>query len=352
MDSAFQRVMERRKARLLGNYRVAGKRGVEVGPLSRPVVRRDEAEVYYVDHCSTEELKAKYSGDHAHIEGIEDVDFVWRDQPLVDLIGDKAPLDFIIAAHVIEHVPDLRGWLGEMHDALKVGGRLLLIVPDKRFTFDFYRRLSSFEEVTQAWQEKRRRPGLRIVMDHFANVVTANTWALWDDYRTAEGQQYHHGPEFLEMAMRQHAEGQYVDVHAWVFTPWHFMHLMSRMVREMGLKFDLKFFMTTQDHDLEFYVQLERVKIPSTDWAAEAEKAEREALWPPGSAHIQRSEAQMVLEDQNAALRNDLLAMQSKFETFQAECQAISAQLQAERSLTMADRAKLGLRARLGRLAK
>jgi hypothetical protein len=102
----------------LNDMSLAGLRGVEVGRLSRPVVRRHEAEVYYVDHCSAEELGKKYVGDHAFIDGIEEVDFIWANQPLVELIGAKAPLDFIVAAHVIEHVPDLCGWLKEMSDAL------------------------------------------------------------------------------------------------------------------------------------------------------------------------------------------------------------------------------------------
>jgi predicted SAM-dependent methyltransferase len=278
--AAYEAVMQRRRERLFDGMSLAGLRGVEVGPLSRPVVRRHEAEVYYVDHCSTEDLRKKYAGDHAHIEGIQEVDFIWAQQPLVELIGDKAPLDFIVAAHVIEHVPDLCGWLREMSDALKVGGRLLLIIPDKRFTFDIYRRLSSFEEITQAWEERRRRPGLRIVLDHFANVVQADTSKLWENYSLADHLPYHHGADLLALAAGEHSQGKYIDVHCWVFTPWHFMHLMGRMVRELGVDFDLRYFLTTQGYDLEFYVQLEKTTTLTTDWAREAEKARRNALWP------------------------------------------------------------------------
>jgi SAM-dependent methyltransferase len=278
----YQEVLLRKRARLLNGMDVSGLRGAEIGPLSRPVIKRDESEIYYIDHCSTDELIAKYTGDHAHIEGIADVDFVWGEQSLVQLLGDKAPLDYIIASHVIEHVPDLCGWLKEISDALKAGGRLLLIIPDKRFTFDIFRRLSSFEEVIAAWIEHRRRPGLRLIMDHFANVVTADTWKLWENYGEADHLHYHHGPEFLELAQNHFAQGRYVDVHCWVFTPWHFMRLMGRMVKEMKLPFDLRFFMTTQEHDLEFYVQLEKVNLPSTDWETHAEEALSGAIWPKG----------------------------------------------------------------------
>jgi predicted SAM-dependent methyltransferase len=65
---------------------------------------------------------------------------------LPDLIGDAtefpiAPgkLDFIIASHVLEHLPFPLAALRSWYDALAPGGRLLLKVPDKRYTFDRHR---------------------------------------------------------------------------------------------------------------------------------------------------------------------------------------------------------------------
>jgi SAM-dependent methyltransferase len=255
-------------------------RGVEFGPLSRPLALKSETEVYYVDHCSTEELKAKYAGDyHAHVDKIVDVDFVSSGEALSELVGDRAPLDYVVASHVIEHVPDLAGWLMDMHASLNDGGLLYLVIPDKRFTFDLHRRPASFEEVEAAYREKRKRPGLRLVLDHFANVVDADTWALWDDYSKARSARYAHGPEFLNVAYEHHAEGRYIDIHCWVFTPWSFMDLMGEISEQLGLGFTLASFMTTQSHDLEFYVTL-RKSADKTDWRAEADAAWKTALWP------------------------------------------------------------------------
>jgi SAM-dependent methyltransferase len=260
-------------------------RGAEIGPLSRPIVKRSESEIYYVDHCSTEELKAKYSLDpNAHPDKIEDVDFVWKDLPLAAMLGDQAPLDYIIASHVIEHVPDLVGWLKEMSEALKAGGRLLLIVPDKRFTFDIYRRLSSMEEIANAHAEHRRRPGLRCLMDHFGGVVQVDTWSLWENFASADDLRYIHGPEYLELAQRHFFEGRYVDAHCWVFTPWSFLECIGHLVAKFGLDFELGRFLTTQDHDLEFYVQLIKRPNPQTDWSAVSHDAYETALWPTGVA--------------------------------------------------------------------
>jgi hypothetical protein len=54
---------------------------------------------------------------------------------------------------------------------------------------------------------------------------------------------------------------------------------MDRMSVEMGLRFRLSNFVTTQFHDLEFYVALEKGEA-STNWKHEAEKAREGALWP------------------------------------------------------------------------
>lgn len=278
----YEEMVERKRERLFGSRNGPGRylRGVEFGPLSRPLALKKDTEVYYIDHCSTEELKAIYAGNaEADADKIVDVDFVSQGQPLAEIIGNKAPLDYVVASHVIEHVPDLAGWLLDTHASLKEGGTLYLVVPDKRFTFDLHRRTASFEEVQAAHQERRTRPGLRLVLDHFANVVSADTSALWEDYSKIDSVPYAHGPEFLNVAYDHYLAGQYIDIHCWVFTPWSFMDLMGKIEEVFGLGFKLTRFLTTQTHDLEFYVTL-RKGGEKTDWALQTSLARTGALWP------------------------------------------------------------------------
>ena len=278
---ALDELQRRRRDAILQGLDVTGRRGAEIGPLSRPLVAKGESEVYYVDHCSAEQLREKYHGDpNVPPDDIVDVDFIWSDQPAKELLRSVCPLDYVVASHVIEHVPDLVGWLHEMRDTLRDGGSLVLAVPDKRFTFDAYRRTSAMEEIRLAYKERRRRPGLRPIMDHFANVVRADTWALWDDYAKLDEFPFFHDPSFLSLAARHYAEGRYVDVHCWVFTPWSFLDVLGQAVKETGLGFDLESFQTTSSHDLEFYVRLARVARSTTDWAREAVIARAGARWP------------------------------------------------------------------------
>ena len=175
-------------------------RWLEMGPLCCPRVIKGESEVYYIDHCSTEELRTKYPLDpNIDPTKIVEVDFIDDGRPLGSILGDKQPFDNVVASHVIEHVPNLVGWLRRIHDILKPTGILALWIPDKRFTFDLFRRLTPFERVIQQ-SRKPYQPGLRCIMDFFAYGVSIDCWHLWNDYSIAKTAKFIHGPEFLEVA--------------------------------------------------------------------------------------------------------------------------------------------------------
>lgn len=48
---------------MLGGLNLATARGIEIGPLCRPIVSRAESQVLYVDHTDTESLRRKFASD-------------------------------------------------------------------------------------------------------------------------------------------------------------------------------------------------------------------------------------------------------------------------------------------------
>jgi predicted SAM-dependent methyltransferase len=56
-------------------------------------------------------------------------------------------LDFIICNHMLEHCENPLGTLRSHMRKLKVGGVIYLAVPDKRFTFDAKREITSFDHL-------------------------------------------------------------------------------------------------------------------------------------------------------------------------------------------------------------
>ncbi|MBN2146664.1 MAG: methyltransferase [Anaerolineales bacterium] len=232
--------------------------GVEIGPCQSPIApKRDGYQVDVIDHMSREELLAKYKDHHlANLENIEDVDFVCHGESYAELTGRSKYYDWVIAAHVIEHMPDIVGFIRNCDAILKEDGVLSLIIPDKRYCFDHFQPISSISKAIDAYYQgyKVHTPGA--VAEHFLNIVSKGGITSWDALRMGEYEFVH--PLELSQKLMDHVvrTNEYLDVHAWYFTPGSFRLMMHDLhyyglipLREVG------FFPTA---GTEFWVALGR----------------------------------------------------------------------------------------------
>jgi SAM-dependent methyltransferase len=235
--------------------------GVEVGALDRPLVRRADGPVIYVDHTDTAGLRAKYADDANYaVEKIVDVDAVWGERSIADAVGRQ--VDYVVASHVIEHVPDLIGWLAEIHDVLAPGGELRLAVPDRRYTFDYRRQESRLSDILDAWLAGARKPLPRAILDHALNAVTVEAVEAWQG-KVADPTPWYSFDAALAMARDAMENGAYRDVHCWVFTPASFVALMCRLAEAGLVSFSCTNLIPTAPGDLEFFVHLRRCDDPA-----------------------------------------------------------------------------------------
>jgi hypothetical protein len=249
--------------------------GIEIGPLFKPVVLKDEGEVVYVDHLDTESLKAKYADDpNVETSKIVSVDAVWGSRTLLQAVSRR--VDYVIASHVAEHVPDLIGWLSEIQDVLCPGGTLRLTVPDKRFTFDIDRRETELADVLAAYVVKARSPLPRAIIDHVLQCTTVDLHAVWDGRYQPEERTYDVAGA-LNVARDAHENGAYHDVHCWVFTPAGFCRLFERLATEGLVQFRCDAFFDTERYQLDFTVIMSRCDDraeASRSWADAACRAQ------------------------------------------------------------------------------
>src|SRR6185436_9508930 len=104
----------------------------------------DEADVRYVDVLDRDGLVAHYADDGVDTDRIPEIDFPLiqpdgRTLGLAEAAAPGAPYDWVVASHVVEHVPDLIGWLADLAELTADGAALVLVVPDRRYTFDALR---------------------------------------------------------------------------------------------------------------------------------------------------------------------------------------------------------------------
>ncbi len=258
-------------------------RGLEIGALARPAVTRDLGPVEYVDRGTTAELRHAYRNDvHVTLGDLVEVDHAWGDQALADCVGGTGGHDYVVASHVIEHVPDVLGWLVEIAAVLRAGGVLSLVIPDKRYTFDVLRRTSSEAELVDAYVRRLRRPGARQLFDHFFGARDLAAEPI------ASGRVLPSDPSLepdaanlLELCRITEAQGDYVDCHCWVFTPQSFLAALDLGSRLDLLPFEVAAFAGTEPGTDEFHISLRRLADDLTPQARRARFLESRARFAP-----------------------------------------------------------------------
>jgi len=197
---------------------------LELGPYARPQFRRPHFNVYYADICTPDQIRAEaakhgYNPDLApdHIDIIVNPD---RDPSI------QTDLRFrqLFSSHTIEHQPDLIRHLREMANLADSPESIyFLAIPDRRYCFDHYQVDSTIAEVLGAHIEKRRRLLPSTLLQNELFGCHNNEYNHWLN---------DHGPHPMTkltierirecMTNAQRLLTEYVDSHAWKFTPESF----------------------------------------------------------------------------------------------------------------------------------
>jgi hypothetical protein len=280
---------------------------LEIGPLDSPLIQKGEADITYVDRADTETLREKFASHPAvSIEQIVGIDAIWGEQTLRDTVGKDRRFDYVLASHVVEHVPDLVGWLQELTDILRNNGEIRLAVPDKRYTFDHLRRETRLADVLATYVVRARVPQPQQILDFQTEFSELGLEDAWLGRRTA-------GPPTpnvdawagWQWMASEAASGVYHDVHCWVFTP----HSLARLFAQLGqtglLVCECSLFQDTLPGTHEFMVGLRpctnREQLVAS-WLHMASQAKAE---PDMEKRVGALEAELnALKHENSLLRS------------------------------------------------
>jgi predicted SAM-dependent methyltransferase len=177
-------------------------RGIELGALNAPLdVRGVQAidELLYVDRYKKDELLRHFPELQEVAKDIVETDIT------CDIVEGLKPftdesLDFVIACHLVEHVPDPIYFLTELWRVLAVRGRLYLAVPDKEcFGYDARRPLTTLEH---------------LIEDHRKRTATVEDHHLEEFLRLSENLSIPEDPAQRAHLFEQH-RARSIHIHVW-----------------------------------------------------------------------------------------------------------------------------------------
>lgn len=235
--------------------------GIEYGPLHRTIMSRSMCKnIRYVDFKSRDELVTDYmKNPNVDVSLIPEIDIVTGGALISDFVPDDS-LDFVIASHVLEHVPDFIGWLETNLRLLRQGGRIALAFPDRRYCFDMAKQPTGFHEVIAAYFEKRTQPNFTQICDHILNSRTVNTAEIWDGRQTVNNApSVRTATAALAILKQLVAKTDYHDVHCWKFSDQEFIDILTRIKAELHLPFEVLSLFPTRRNTLEFFAVLVKV---------------------------------------------------------------------------------------------
>lgn len=231
--------------------------GLEIGASHSPLApKREGFKTDTLDHLDREGLIRKYDGHGVDTELIEEVDYVWNGEAFSELTGYSDHYDWIIASHVIEHAPDLIGFLINCESVLKKDGVLSLAIPDKRYCFDHFRPISGLARVIECHDRCDTIHNEGLVAEYYLNVVSKGDQIGWEKGSSGAFRFVHSKEEMEKKRVKVREEGAFLDLHSWCFVP-HSFRLIAQDLYDLGyIKLrELAFYPT---EGCEFFVALSR----------------------------------------------------------------------------------------------
>lgn len=243
---------------------------LEIGPLCFPMYpKSDGFNVEIADYLSGEELRQKYKDSIGYdADKIEEVDFVVA-RHYASSIGKKGYYDVIAASHLIEHVVDIIEFINDCSTLLKNDGKIKLVIPDKRYEFDYFREEVSIRTVidNHYYRTSANNHSIGTRIDTLLNSVhvkgngtyVPNSGIYFDKDMMFSWDDNNDWLDDMVLSIKEYSDDKYCNMHSGVFTPKSFEILIYQLniLGYIDFKIDE---IITEKNSIEFYVTLKRGK--------------------------------------------------------------------------------------------
>ncbi|MEA3275269.1 MAG: methyltransferase domain-containing protein [Pseudomonadota bacterium] len=216
-------------------YALLKGQGLEIGALDAPAPVPARCVVEYCDAVSKEEAASVYS--EVNSEHFVDVEYVCDLDTKGLSIFSTENFDFVILNHVIEHVANPIRVIEELFRVTRPGGLVIVSAPDKTFTYDKNRNLTSFEHLQ---------------IEYEMNVTESSDDHYVEFLRGVHPHVFNH-PDIDQLLPEhvEHAKGRREHVHVWDSDS--FADFLRRTLAVLGIEAECLFESTGQENRYEHF---------------------------------------------------------------------------------------------------
>jgi len=229
---------------------------LEIGPLANPLIE-DFPNHHYLDIKDTEEVMLRYKDDsNVDKEKIVPIDFVLKNSYEETFKGIEK-FDSVVSSHVFEHLPNPIFFFQDISKILKDNGKLIMLVPDRRFCFDYYRENSSFADMYLVYEE-----GIpytkHLIFNHISRTCSEiNSKVFWEADSLLKIAQFPDKEVFKTYDVFKENLNSF-DGHFWSLTDLSFLKIIYDMARFNLIPLKIKKFFPTAKFTNEFGVIFEK----------------------------------------------------------------------------------------------
>ena len=147
-------------------------KGIEFGALHNPLYIHEKNQVVYADKYSKSDLLKNFKELESVQDSIVETDiyFDLNNHNNWQFLADN-DFNFFIANHVIEHLVNPLKFLEGISKVMNLGSYLYLAIPDKEYTFDCDRQLTSWKHLHQEYLDNTTKLSKEHIEDFVRNIT-------------------------------------------------------------------------------------------------------------------------------------------------------------------------------------
>jgi hypothetical protein len=228
---------------------------LEIGPLDNPQLNHTSPLYYSLDVFDKDQLINNYINDPSvNKEKIIEPSYVIVNN---DYSQIKYKFQSIFSSHNIEHMPCVVTFLNNLENILNDDGYIYLVIPDKRYCFDHFKKETDVYDVLQLYNEKSTRPRLSAILKMSSQMTHSDPQAHWDNNHGTIDDEHFLLQNYTRIVNRFNT-GVYIDAHVSYFTPQSFMQIINVLNKLKLINLEIHKIYHTLRGYLEFYIILKK----------------------------------------------------------------------------------------------